>query len=283
MYTTRIPVRPGWIVVLRTAVEDKTFGATVKAHTVLRDEITNDGHSVKETKNFTERTDPDEFQAATDLRLKLRSRATSYCTKTPWGLICDDDDLAAMEASVEEVVGAIDAFNLASTCYTIVQSWRLGECSGDKVREARAVCTEVTRLVDHLQAALAATGDMSNRPRTIRDICTPMIAMANLLEPESDAGAALNELIKSARSTASAIVKVGEEDAQAIQELLAQAEQSSLVSARTIFAAPVPATTAEPPPPSMISPGRVAAVVQSLPLPPGLGPPSSRAKGVTAS
>lgn len=272
MITTRIPIRPGWIVALITSVEDKIFGATLKERFVLKDVITSEGHSLKKTMNSTERLDPIEFQEATDLRLKLRSRATSHCVKTPWGLICDENRLEEMEAAVEIAASEIESFNHLSTHYQVDWSWRLGWCAGDKEREARAVRVEVTRLVDRLQVALLAT-DVLNRPKTIRDICGPLREMSKLLEPESLAEAALQALLKSARSTATALVKAGEDDAAAIEEILAGHEQTSLVSARAIFSAPAPsAPPGDAPLPSLLATGRVAALIDATPvqsLPPG--------------
>lgn len=273
MQTTRIPVRPGWIVALRTSVEDKQYGATLKEHVVLKDEVTSEGHSLKKTQNTTERLDPIEFQSATDLRLKLRSRATSHCVKTPWGLICNADRVGDMECAVEVVAFEIEIFNRDSVYYQVDWSWRLGECAGDKEREARAVRVEVTRLVDRLEVALASTGDMHNRPKQIRDLCGPLREMAKLLVPESSADVALQMLLKSARATATAMVKIGEEDAAAIQDILVQHEQTSLVSARAIFSAPAPtALQDDAPAASLLPAGRVAALIDAppaRPLPPG--------------
>lgn len=249
-------VRPGIFPNIRTSVIDKYYGATDKDHQVLVDRIRADGCSERKTQNTTVRVDPEEWDLATKARSKARSLVVSVCAKTPWGLIADLDREDELAGAFLMARAQVDDFNAESTHYEVKASWFPGITTGTDASEAANVRVEVIDMVNRLDAALKSAD-----VRNIRKICGDELRQVNmLLDPDIEQHKAVKALIRRAQETARALVKAGEDNADAVVEVLRDADMSPVAAARAQFAtAPVSVPAAVPESP--VAAGRAALAV----------------------
>ena len=174
--------------------------------------------------------DPEEFKAATQVRLKARGLVRSACTPTPFGLVCPKDDLPKVEQAIATGKEAVDAFNATAKTCKVRMAYLLGEIAKSESEAVASVRAEIQALLQDLEAA-TQEGDVKG----IRDICDKASSMSKMLAQKTEGRDALSKAIAASRKVAREVVKRVQKQGEALAAVLEQANVSPIAVARFAF------------------------------------------------
>lgn len=234
------PIRPGYMIALKTSTEVKHPDAIVYHRELLEETILPDGSSKKRWKTTKIQENPGEFKVATTVRLRVRTVVTSHCAETPFGLICPKDDMPALRAALAALRPEVQAFNETSKHYRVVWSMLPGEIAENATEAVEAISEQVALLVEQLERATIA-GSVDG----IRGVCGNAVQLGKLLEQESEGKAALDRAIKAARRVARQVVKRVEKSTEDLEAVLQEQHFSPILAARAFFVKPAGAGPAD--------------------------------------
>lgn len=221
-----IKIRPGFLVSLKTQVE----GGVKYQRTALNEETLESGAEVSEWNTEKTVEDPEEFDRATEARLKVRSLVSSLCIDTPFGLVCPKENVPALDAAFEEADALLQEFNEGATFCRVRYSTMRGEIAENAAEAVKAVTEEVATLLADMKGALS-TGNV----RSIRDLASRASTVGKLLEQDSAGKDTLSRAVAAARKIASTIVKKVEKEGENLADILAAANIEPVSVARLSF------------------------------------------------
>jgi hypothetical protein len=199
-------LRPGLLVALSTSIK----GNVEYDKLVLESEhVTVDG--AQKARWETERTIsiPEEYERAVTVRARARAIVGSVCSATSFGHLCAEENKDKLEAAVAEARQLCADFNASSKLTTISFYVLTGRIAPDDVAAVRAIKGELRDLLADME-----TGIKTLDTDMVRKAAKQAKQMGSMLTP--DAQARVKAAINAARSTATKMVKAGEQAAKEI-------------------------------------------------------------------
>lgn len=209
------------------AEEVEAVEAAVAAEDGEAPEDSEEGGSVgRFAKWETARTikDADEHERATTVRSKARNLVVSVCAKSDFGLLCNEDKAAKLEAAIAEGTRLCDEFNATSKLTTINFYALIGRVSPDDVLAVKAINAEIRELMTMMEKGIL-NGDIEGA----RKAASRAKDMAGMLT--EGASERVQEAVTLSRK---ALTKMSKAGVQAAEELSREAV-ASLINARTAF------------------------------------------------
>lgn len=214
-------LRPGLLVNLSTRVQGNVSYDKIDIEPDHKDE---DG--ARRARWETERTikEPEEHQAAIQVRSKARSLIVSVCSNTGFGLLCPLTEAGKLDAAIEEADKLINEFNRRARITQVKVFVLCGRVEPNDAAAVRAIKGEIESLVEQMES-----GVRNLDVGAIRDAANKAREMGTMLSPE--ASEPVKAAIKAARAAARQITKAGEEGGVVVD----QAILTELAQARTRF------------------------------------------------
>lgn len=214
-------LRPGLLVALNTRVAGNT-----KYQKQVLESAKIDAEGTLRAAWKTDKTvlDAAEQKAAEQVRGKARNIVASVCAKTAFGYLCPEANAEQLRAALKEAQAMVEAFNDTATVTRVAFIPLTGRVAPDDVEAVKAINKEVRSLVSIMEE-----GVRNLDVKKIRDAADEARQLGQMLNP--DAQARITIAIDAARNTAKAIVKAGEQAAQAIDQRAIRA----LTEVRTAF------------------------------------------------
>src|SRR5262245_12504 len=108
---TKFTLRPGLLVAVSTST-----GGNVKwfKEVIEDDHIDGEGRRLAKWETTRTITDPEEFAAATKVRLKARSLVASVCAHSAFGYLCPEDRKDKLDALIGDAQRLVKEFNDSS-------------------------------------------------------------------------------------------------------------------------------------------------------------------------
>ncbi|SHG88161.1 hypothetical protein [Bradyrhizobium erythrophlei] len=214
-------IRPGYVVIMRTGIT-----GNVKYSKTILEADTEDADGSLKGRWETERViaNAAELKEATQLRSKMRATVTKTCAPISFGLLCPEDNYAALNQSVDEARALADEFNRRAATTRLSFEVVAGKIESDDVKAVRAINAEVRELLAAMEAGISKFD-----PKAIRDAADRARELGSMLSPEM--AERVKDAIKVARSAATTIKKAGEQSAAEIDLLSIQ----KITAARTSF------------------------------------------------
>lgn len=174
----------------------------------------------------TEKTvlDAAEQKAATEVRSKARNLVVGVCYASEFGLMCPKSSRDALDKAFVEARKLCATFNETSKVTKLKFNAIAANINPNDVEAIRAINGEVRDLLGEMKAGISEL-DVER----VRDAANRATKIGNMLAPE--AKSKIDEAIKSVRATAVAMVKAGDQAAEAIDK----ATIAKLNAARTAF------------------------------------------------
>jgi hypothetical protein len=210
-------LRPGLLVSLKTSVR-----GNVRYNKEIIEERHVDDDGVDRTKWATERliADPVEHKIAKKVRSKARSIIGSVCAHSAFGFLCPEADEAKLAAATAEARELVEDFNGTASLTRVSIYVMVGRVAADDVEAVRAINSEVRDLL-----AAMSSGLKNLDVKVVRDAADRARDIGSMLSEK--ARERIQVAIDTARASARAIVKAGEQgaveiDKQAIRKITAQ-------------------------------------------------------------
>lgn len=225
---SKFAIRPSILVSLKTELD----GNNHYAHkTVEGAHLEADGSRkrVWQTTNIVD--DPEELEAGRAARSAAWSAISKVCRSTAFGLMADADQLEAVEAGALEAFAIADKFNASARLSRLRVSVQYGVVTQDNVIAVESMRREVERLIEAMQAGIAA-----QQPDKVRDAANRLTAAKGFLG--DDAMAKAEEAIGIARGSANSLAATLRKLAKTGQEAAVEIDQAALdalQSARAAF------------------------------------------------
>ncbi len=150
--------------------------------------------------------DVEEHDRAVKVRGEARYAITRLCVKTPFGLLCPEDNEAAMDAGVILAKKMADEFN-ATSVYTKISIYTLkGKILGNDEENARAIAGEMRSLLSEMGRAIEKMD-----PKLIREAIQKATEVSEMLveEQAEKVSAAIEMARVAAREIAKTVKKKG--------------------------------------------------------------------------
>lgn len=221
MYT----IKPGYLVSVKTTLR----GGVKYEREDIRNEHKKDGSKEEEWRTVKTVTNEEEFKAAEKQRAKIAALVSSRCKLTPFGLICQEEDIEELYMAKELAELMVDEWN-TSAKHTIMTLNVLPVCiSTDDERVARDIAKQMRDLAKQMKDAVRA-GDVE----AIREAAKTAATMKEMFGEEEKARVSL--AIKAARDAAKIITKQVIKNKEKIEAVLPTLKLGPISKMRFVFA-----------------------------------------------
>jgi hypothetical protein len=214
-------IRPGLLVALKTNVvgninyHKRDLGAKVDKKT---------GAEIVEWETTRTISDPKEFKAASQVRMKCRGLIQNVCANSSFGLLCPENKADELAAAIKKAQALADKFNKDADCTRVNVNVIAGRVASDDVEATKAINGEVRELLDRMEQGVKKLD-----VKAIRDAANRAKALSGIVAPGTDER--LKAAVDAARDAARKLVKAGETAAKEVdQEAL-----KTLKASRTAF------------------------------------------------
>jgi hypothetical protein len=213
-------LKPGLLVHINTSIKGNVSYFKTEGETLIRD----DGSEYTDWE--TERTikDPKEQKLATEIRSKARWIVSAVCVPTEHGLLCPQDNRAALDEAFDKATALCVEFNRTSKTTRLKFNALAGFIADDDVKAMKAINSEVRDLINEMK-----TGIENCDVERVRDAAQRTKKIANMMPAQLQER--IDTLVKDVRAQAKRLVEAGEQAATAIDA----ATLNKLASARTAF------------------------------------------------
>jgi hypothetical protein len=214
-------IRPGLLVALKTNVvgninyHKRDLGAKIDKKT---------GAEIVEWETTRTISDPKEFKAANQIRMKARGFVWNVCAKSSFGLLCPEDKANVLAEAINKAQKLADGFNAKAKCTRVNVNVIAGRVASDDVEATKAINGEVRELLDRMEQGVKKLD-----VKAIRDAANRAKSLSGIVAPGTDER--LKAAVNAARDAARKLVKAGETAAKEVdQEAL-----KTLKASRTAF------------------------------------------------
>jgi hypothetical protein len=216
----RTTLRPGLLVALKTKVRGNLFRETYD-----KTAQSENGKQWTHWKTRETIADVAEYEAAIQIRSKIRSLIRGVCAVTAFGFLCPVKSGSDLETAIVGARQLATQFNANAKFSTRIEvNVLIGEISADDVEAVKAINSEVRDLL-----AQMTNGIRNVNAEAVRDAANKARALGQMLEPQAQGR--IQEAIEVARDAARQITKAGDQAAAEINE----AAISRIDTMRTAF------------------------------------------------
>jgi hypothetical protein len=201
-------LRPGLLVSLKTAIRGNV---TYQYRDIEPEHLTEDGRQLTKWETARIIADPEEHEAATKIRSKVRTVISGACVRSAFGLLCPEKSADDLDSALTEARRLADEFNAAAKLTRINVYVLVGRIAPDDLEALRAINSEASDLL-----ATMVDGIRNLDVTTVRDAADRARDIGRMLTPEAQAR--IGTAIDVARAAARKIAKAGEQAAQEIDQ-----------------------------------------------------------------
>jgi hypothetical protein len=202
-------LRPGLLVALATRV---TGGISYRKTVLEEAHVTEAGTERAKWETEREISDAAEHELSEKVRAKASSLIRACCAKSAFGLLCPESSAVDLEMATAQARKLADEFNATARFSRISINVLTGRINPNDVEAVKAIGSELQTLLASMESGLKNLD-----VKVVRDAAVRAKDVGRMLSP------AMQEKVKTAidtaRATARAIVKAGEEGAKEIDTL----------------------------------------------------------------
>lgn len=218
-------LRPGFMLALQTTMKGGT------AYELHESEIERDGGMIKKHRDSTVTIfDTEEHERAVKVRGEARYCVTRLCVKTPFSLLCPEENEAVMDEGILAAKKMVADFN-ATSIYTKIGFYTMkGKILGNDEANAAAIAAEMRSLLAEMSKAIEKMD-----PDAIREAIKKANEVSSMLveEQQEKVSAAIEMARVAAREIAKTVKKKGLGAVNVVTEY--RAELAALKSAGNAF------------------------------------------------
>jgi len=218
-------LRPGFMLALATTM---TGGTAYELH---ESDTEREGGMLKRRRDSTVTIyDVEEHDKAVEVRGAARYQITRLCVKTPFGLLCPEENEAAVDAGVILAKQMVADFN-ATSVHTKISLYTLkGKILGNDEANAAAIASEMRNLLSEMGRAIEKMD-----PKAIREAIAKANEVSSMLveEQQEKVSGAIELARVAAREIAKTLKKKGDSAISVVTEY--RAELAALKEAGKAF------------------------------------------------